>query len=418
MSQDPPHSVLAAKAPSRVVVVGGVGAGLSAAVRARRSHEGAEIVVLEPGTALAFPHPNLAASIASTQEGEALGLTREQLVERFRLEARLGHDVLRVDREQQRVEGRDRCGHPFALAYDQLILAPRSTPILPEIPGNAAANVFVLTDLDAAERLRAFLVQAVPINAVVLGAGSVGLELAAALAQRGLNVTVLESGAHALPELDSSLRPPVEAELRSRGLQVHPSTRVRALHRGETGEVEAVETDARGVIATDLVVVCLGARPATALGKSAGLRLGPQLGIAVDAECRTSDAHIFAVGDCAEASPGAALRARLFGVELGLLGLGLPAARAAGHDADQVLVRAEPQPNGAPDDGAPGRLLLVHERASTRLLGAQVVGASGLERLLGVLATSLHFNATLADLVLLGVVSRAELAGHTALNAR
>jgi NADPH-dependent 2,4-dienoyl-CoA reductase/sulfur reductase-like enzyme/rhodanese-related sulfurtransferase len=409
---------------------------MSAATRARRLNERASIVVLERSGHVSFSTWGSSQYVSGKIESEQLLLTTpERLARRFRIDARVRHDVRHIDRERKRVEGVDRAtGAAFSLPYDKLILAPGAASILPQVPGVEASNVFLLRSVEDTQRLAAYLTDSLPVEAVVVGGGFIGLEMVEALSERGLRVTLLERAAHALPALDLEMSGWVEAELERRQVHVHVGDGLKALHLAQNGEVELVETESGRRIPTDLVLLTLDVRPQTELAKQCGLSLGISDGIKVDAQLRTSDPHIYAVGEAAELTQGmthpatripllgAANRqgrcagehaatghaeeartpfgtalVRVFGLEVGITGLGLHAARSAGYDADSVIVHASN--HACHDPGAtPIHLSLVYERKSGKLLGAQAVGAVGVDKRIDVLATALHFGATLSDL--------------------
>jgi NADPH-dependent 2,4-dienoyl-CoA reductase/sulfur reductase-like enzyme len=421
-----------AEAPLRVVVVGGLAVGMSAATRARRMNEHASITVLEPGSQLSIASGDLPAYVSGKvkTESEPFSTTPASVAQRYRVGARIEHEVTRIDREQKRVEGVDRAtGQTFTLPYDRLILALGAKAIVPGIPGVDAANVFSLQSFEDAQSLNAYLTDGVPVNAVVVGAGFSGLEAVAALSERGLNVTVIEKGAHVLPALAEEVSDRVGAELAFRAVRLLTGSGLRALHLTD-GLVEAVETEAGERVATDLVLLALGSRPDTRLAEQAGLALGVSGGIRVDANFCTSDPHIYAVSEASSAArqgrsagehaaTGHALTVpdlfgtalvRGLGLELATTGLGLDAARAAGYDADSVLVHAHA--DGSPRATPLLDLLIVYARESGQLLGAQAVGAKGVDKCIDVLATALHFRATVADLAALDLALPPQFWSH------
>jgi NADPH-dependent 2,4-dienoyl-CoA reductase/sulfur reductase-like enzyme/rhodanese-related sulfurtransferase len=396
----------------RIVILGGEAGGLSAATRARRMNEHASIALLESSNVLA--------------------MTPEQLARRYRIDARVRHHVERIDRAHKRVEGVDRAtGIAFSLHYDRLVLAAREEPVVPEIPGCDAANVFTV-DGDDARRLDAYLTESVPVSAVVVGSGFAALESVQALTKRGLNVTLLEAAAHALPALDAEMSGWLEAELARHGVQLLVKHTLRALGLAADGLVEAVETESGERIATELVLFALGGRPDPRLAAQAGLALGARGKILVDAHFCTSDPHIYALGAAVETrssaarttaaeSPGTVYRqgrsvgehaatgraraipseagtsiVRVFGLDVGVSGLGLRAARERGYDADSVIVHGRDRADSF--SRASLHLLVVYERGSGKLLGVQAIGPSGVEKCIDVIAAALHFGATLNHL--------------------
>ncbi len=268
---------------TRIVIIGGVAGGMSAATRARRMNEHASITVLEKTGHISFANCGLPYFISGAiRDEQALFLTTpEQGAERFRIDARVRHEVTRIDREQHRVEGVNHAtGETFALPYDKLILAPGASPIIPNLPGIDADNVFVLRNVEDAQRLNAYLAAEKPARAVVVGAGFIGLEMVEALHSRGLRVTVIEKAPHALPPLDDEMSGWVEQELQRNGVALRMGQGLSALN-STNGRVSAVQTDRGDRIETDLVVLAMGVRPLAKLAQTAGGVVGATGGIAV-----------------------------------------------------------------------------------------------------------------------------------------
>jgi NADPH-dependent 2,4-dienoyl-CoA reductase/sulfur reductase-like enzyme/rhodanese-related sulfurtransferase len=420
----------------RIVIVGGVAGGMSAATRARRANEQAEIIVLERSGHISFANCGLPYYLAGKIIGEdkLLLTTPDAVDERFRIDARVHHEVTRINRERHLVEGVNRSnGEPFAIEYDKLILAPGASPILPNITGTDASNVFVLRNVEDTLRLGRHLDEQQPKRAVVVGAGFIGLEMVEALHARRVAVTVVEKAPQVLPALDTEMSGWLEAELGRHGVSVRTGTGLAELEQ-TNGRVCAVVTESRERIETDLVLLSIGVRPNLELASMAGIALGTAGGIAVDEFRRTSDPDIYAVGDAAEVThrvTGAAVRiplagaanrhgraagehaatgqasksasvvgsaiVRVFGLDAGVTGLSKRAARAAGFDVDTALVH--------PNDHAgyyPGaqqiHLMLIYDRTSRKVLGAQAIGPSGIDKRIDVVATLLHFGGTIDDL--------------------
>lgn len=421
----------------KIVIIGGVAGGMSAAARARRMNEHASITVLEKTGHISFANCGLPYYVSGKiQKESSLYLTTpERVWARFRIEARVHHEVTRIDRQARTVEGKNLLtGEPFTLAYDKLVLAPGASPIIPDLPGIASKNVFVLRNVEDTLRLTEYMNHEKPRRAVVVGAGFIGLEMVEALTERGLQVTVLEKAEHALPALDAAMSGWVEAELIQHGVTLRLGT---GLSRLETDgdRVTSVRTDRDESLEADLVLLSMGVRPNTELAKQAGVALGPASGIAVDSFQRTSDPHIYAVGDAAEviqsltqlrariplagaanrqgralgqhAATGSAPRSgdvagtaivRVFGLDVGITGLSPRGARDAGYDVDTAIVHPNDHASYYPG-ASPIHLMLVYDRTTGKVLGAQAAGRAGVDKRIDVIATALHFGATLEDLM-------------------
>ena len=433
----------------RIVIVGGVAGGMSAATRARRANEHAEITVLERTGHISFANCGLPYFIGGKIKGESsLYLTTpERVKERFRIDARVRHEVTKIDRERRVVEGTDlNTGESFSLEYDKLILAPGAYPIIPPIPGIDASNVFVLRNIEDTLMMKRYLDEHQPKRAVVVGAGFIGLEMVEALHDLGLKVTVLEKAPHALPAIDHVMAGWIEAELAKNGVDAKMATGLSALET-DGNRVNVVVTDRGERIETDLVLLSMGVRPSTKLAELAGIAIGQTGGIVVDRFLRTSDPNVYAVGDAAQVTqgvtgvaariplagaanrhgraagqhaatghspPGSAIFAtaivRIFGLDVGITGLGRSAAEAAGFDTDTAIVH--PNDHAAYYPGAEQmHLMLVYDKVTGKVLGAQAVGPAGIDKRIDVVATLMHFGGTIDDLAALDLSYAPQFSG-------
>jgi NADPH-dependent 2,4-dienoyl-CoA reductase/sulfur reductase-like enzyme/rhodanese-related sulfurtransferase len=433
----------------KIVIIGGVAGGMSAATRARRMNENASIIVLEKSGYVSFANCGLPYFIGGQiKNEESLFLTTpDRVAKRYRIDARVHHEVTRIDRQTHLVEGiNHETGETFSLAYDKLILAPGAAPIIPAVPGIDASNVFVLRNIEDAQKLQSYLSQASPEHAVVVGAGFIGLEMVEALHARGLKVTVVEKAPYALPALDAQMSGWIEQELRQHGVEVRVGEGLASLEVKD-GRALSLQTDAGKNIATDLVILAIGVRPLTKLAQTAGVAVGPIGGIVVDKALRTSDPDIYAVGDATEVTQGVADIAmriplagaanrhgrlagehaatghaksaakllgtavvRVFGLDVALTGLGHASAKKLGYDADTVLIH--------PNDHAgyyPGakrmHFQLVYDRSNGKILGAQAIGGAGVDKRIDVVATLLHFHGTIEDLAELDLCYAPQFSG-------
>jgi NADPH-dependent 2,4-dienoyl-CoA reductase/sulfur reductase-like enzyme/rhodanese-related sulfurtransferase len=421
----------------RIVVVGGVAGGASAAARARRLDETAEIILLERGPNVSFANCGIPYYVGGeiTDRWRLLVATPERFREWFNVDVRTGHEVVSIDPAARTLRVRH-AGGEDVLAWDRLVLAPGAAPVVPRIAGVGAPNVFTVRDLRDADRLKAAVERAGVGRAVIVGAGYIGLEFAEMLRHQGLDVTLVERLPQVLRTLDPELSVRVEEELRRQGVDVRTGTTLEGLEAG-TGVVHAVRLSDGEVLDTDLVVLALGVKPETRLAADAGLALGPSGGIVVDEFMRTSAPGVYAVGDAVEYThavtgqptlmplAGPANRAgrvagehaatdaapamspvlgtsivRVFGVVAGATGLGVEAARRAGFAARSLFVAGNHHAGYYP--GAEEMWLKVtYDEATRRLLGAQVVGGEGVDKRLDVLATAIRFGARVDDLAAL-----------------
>ena len=278
----------------KIVIVGGVAGGMSAATRLRRLMEDAEIVVFEKGPYVSFANCGLPYYVSGDiQERDALLLqTPESLHARFKLDVRVNHEVLEIQPEQHIVKVQ------FANTiteehYDVLLLSPGAKPFIPPIEGlSEATNVFSLRNVPDLDRIMD-AIDAHTKDVIVIGAGFIGLEMAENLKERGLNVTIVEKAPHVLPPLDEEMAAYVKRELERQGVKVITSqSAVRFEQKGKKVILEDGQS-----LSSDLTILSVGVQPENTLAKNAGLELGMRGGIVVDEHYRTSHPDIYAVGD-------------------------------------------------------------------------------------------------------------------------
>ncbi len=413
----------------RIVIVGGVAGGMSAAARARRLDESAEIIVLEKGPYVSFANCGLPYHVGGeiTRPADLLLHTPETLRATLDLDVRVLHEVTAIDAAAHTVtvltpDGVD------TLAYDALVLSPGARAFTPPIPGIDSPVVSHLRTVDDAVALaeRAGTAR----TAIVLGAGFIGIEAAEALRGRGLDVTIVELAPRVLPPLSPELSRLVEAELITHGIHVRTGVSATAIAPAETGVTMTLSDD--GTLPADIVVAAIGVRPDSALATAAGLEVDDRGAIVVDSGQRTSDPAIWAVGDAT------AVHHAITG-ETGPIPLAGPANRQGRRAADTILGRArEAKPvlgtaivrvfslTAAMTGASPAQLTragieheVVHIHPGShagyfpgaqsihlvasfspegRLLGAQAVGRDGVDKRMDVLATALRAGMTADDL--------------------
>src|SRR5665811_2322007 len=304
--------------PTRIVIVGGVAGGMSAAARARRLDEHAEIVVLEQGAYVSFANCGLPYHLSGeiAERDDLLWHTPESLAASLNLDVRTGHRVTGIDRHSQKVTIQT-ADDTYALPYNALVLSPGAVAVRPPIEGldhPAVHTLRTVPDVDSlrerVEDLLASRTQSQPgPSAVVIGAGFIGLEAVEALTARGLQVHLVELADHVLPPLDAELAPLLADELAAHGVDLRLGVSAQAITAAGAIRESGEDSSTGGVIVTlsdsatlaaDLVIVNVGVRPASALALQAGLELGPTGAIRVDGDQHTCDPHIWAVGDAVE----------------------------------------------------------------------------------------------------------------------
>ena len=357
----------------RIVVVGGVAGGMSAAARARRLAEDVEIVVIERGVEVSFANCGLPYHLGEeiTDRASLVLQSPASLAASLALDVRTGHEVTAIDRERRTVEIREVGGArgTTTLGYDALVLAPGATALRPSIDGLDLPQVRSLRTLPDVDVLRDLVARGAR-RAVVLGAGFIGIESAEALRVRGLEVDLVELAPHVLPPLDTELASLVDDELVAHGVRTHVGMAATAVNptAGAEHPVEVLLQDGTRLPA-DLVVLSVGVRPDSALAATAGLDLTPHGAILVDTWQRTSDPRIWAVGD-ATAVPHAITGA------VGAVPLAGPANRQGRRAADAIVRDLAPEPEQAARPARAARPVL--GTAVVRVFGltAAVTGAS------------------------------------------
>ena len=278
----------------KIIIVGGVAGGMSAATRLRRLMEDAEITIFEKGPFVSFANCGLPYYVSGeiANRDSLLVQTPESLKARFNLDVRPFHEVISISPAENTVTVRHD-GQEFTESYDKLILSPGAKPFVPSIEGLAEAkNAYTLRNVPNLDEIMVALDNHSK-EAVVIGAGFIGLEMAENLAKRGLQVTIVEKAHHVLPPLDHEMAAFVQAELVKNGVRVITSQ--SATRFEDQGKIIVLENGQK--IASDLTILSVGVEPENGLAKAAGIELGLRGGILVDEHYETSQKDIFAVGD-------------------------------------------------------------------------------------------------------------------------
>nr|WP_022894294.1 FAD-dependent oxidoreductase [Agromyces subbeticus] len=417
------------------VIVGGVAGGMSAATRLRRLDERREIIVLERSGAVSFANCGLPYHVSGViaERGELALQTPERLAARFRIDARVRHEVLSIDRGAKTVVVRDLDRDRLhEIGYDELVLSPGAAPRRPAHIA-AGAAVHALRTLDDLDGIMTGL-GGVPAGdpAVVIGGGYIGIEIADNLHRRGLSVTIVQRGDQLLAPLDEEMAAPVADHLASLGIGVllgRSAVEVATDH---------VTLDDGARLPAALVIAAMGVTPEASLAADAGLAIGDEGGIAVDAFHRTRDPAIFAIGDAvekADAIDGAGRLVTLAGLAnrhgravadviagdavparpslgtaivdaagLTVANVGWSERAAVERGRDVRVIHTHPFSHATYFPGAtPLSLKLVVDRADDRILGAQAVGTDGVDKRIDVIATAMSAGlaaSALADLEL------------------
>jgi NADPH-dependent 2,4-dienoyl-CoA reductase/sulfur reductase-like enzyme/rhodanese-related sulfurtransferase len=283
----------------KIIIVGGVAGGMSAAARLRRLSEEAEIIVFEKGEQISFANCGLPYYIGGVIKKRAALIiqTPAAFRRRFQVDVRIGNEVLSLHRAAKKVKVKDLASERiYEESYDKLILAPGAEPLRPPLPGIDHANIFTLRTLDDTFKIRDFLDSHKPQTALVVGGGPIGLEMAENLAEAGLRITLAEALPQVMNTADVEIAALIHKNLRERGIALCLSDGVKSF-ADESGKVVTLLASGREIV-TDFVIFAVGVRPETKLAAEAGLAVGR--GISVNEFLQTSDEDIYAIGDAIE----------------------------------------------------------------------------------------------------------------------
>lgn len=286
----------------RILIVGGVAGGASCAARARRLSETAEIIMFDRGPYVSFANCGLPYYVGDVikKEEHLLVATPELFRDRFNIEVRLKSEVTGIDRKKRLIEVKPHEeGQSYTEPYDILVLSPGAHPIRPDLPGIDLPGIFSLRTIPDSRQIRQWIDQYHARDAAVVGGGYIGMEITENLHKRGLNVTVVEMQNQVMPVVDAEIVAPIHESLKKNGVKLLLSESVAGFANGRGHRLSLALVSGKQIDA-DLVILCIGVRPETALAKSAGLAIGSSGGILVDAHMRTSDPQIIAVGDAVE----------------------------------------------------------------------------------------------------------------------
>ena len=417
------------KKPLRIVIVGGVAGGASAAAKARRVDESADIQIFERGPYISYANCGLPYFIAGEIDDRAklIVMTPEKFWDRSRVRAHVNHEVLSVNRSAKTICVKDPDGKQRDVPYDKLVLSQGAKAIVPPIPGANLPHVFTLRDIPDMDRIATFVSEAKPRHAVVIGGGFIGLEMAEAFHHRGLHVTIVERNPHILPLLDRDMAAHLQNQIRRDDFDFKTSVEAARF----TGD--GVEFADGSRLPADLILMSVGVKAEVELARAAGLEIGETGGVKTNGRLESSDSNIYAVGDAAEtmhALTGARARIALAGpanrqgriaganaagahliypgvmgtsivrvlnLTAGFTGLNSSQAMKAGFTFFTSLTRDNSHAHYYPA-AKPVLIKIVAEEGTGRLLGAQVVGERGIDKRVDVLATAITGKMSVFDL--------------------
>ncbi|HHW30961.1 MAG TPA: CoA-disulfide reductase [Clostridiaceae bacterium] len=418
----------------KVLIVGGVAGGASAAARLRRLDEDAEIIIFEKGRHISYANCGLPYYIGGVIEEEDFLVvqTPEAMKSRFNIDVRVNSEVISIDPHKKSIEVHDKIKDIlYKETYDYLILSPGAEPIRPDVPGMFGDKVFTLRTIFDTNKIKEYVDSVKPKRAVIVGAGFIGLEIAENLHKRGVKVTIVELADHVMGPLDFDMAAILHQHLKENGVELYLNNSVRYCR--DEGSYNIIELTSGETIKTDMIVLGIGVRPDTKLASDAGLKIGATGGILVNEYMQTSDPYIYAVGDAVE------IRDFLSGqpVRIPLAG---PANKQGRIAADNICGRKEKYTGTqgtsilkvfditAACTGNNERILkrnkvdyeksfihtashatyypgavsmsikLIFEKKDGKILGAQIVGYKGVDKRIDVIATAIRAGMTVFDL--------------------
>ena len=410
----------------KVVIVGGVAGGATAAARIRRLDEQAEIVVFERSGFISYANCGLPYYIGGViEDPEELTLqTPESFFSRFRIQMKVHHEVTAIHPDRKTVSVKNlETGEAFEEGYDKLLLSPGAKPVWPNLPGMDSDKLFTLRTVEDTFRIKEYIHENKPKSAVMVGGGFIGLEVAENLRELGMEVTIVQRPKQLMNPFDADMASFIHAEVRKHGVKLALGYTVEGFEEKDGG-VDVLLKD-NVPLHADMVVLAIGVTPESALAKEAGLALGIKGSILVNDRMETSDSDIYAVGDAVQVkhyvtgedalialagpankqgriaadnicggdsrylgSQGSSV-IKIFDMTAAATGINETNAKKTGLDVDTVIL--SPMSHAGYYPG--GKLMtmkVVFEKATYRLLGAQIVGYEGVDKRIDVLATAIH----------------------------
>ena len=418
----------------KVIIIGGVAGGATTAARIRRVDESAEIILLEKGKYISYANCGLPYYIGGViEEREKLFVqTPEAFSTRFRVDVRTENEVIFIDRKRKTVTVRQSSEDTYEESYDKLLISTGASPVRPPLPGIDLSGIFTLRNVADTDKIKAYIDSHAPRQAVVVGAGFIGLEMAENLHAQGAKVSIVEMGNQVMAPIDFSMASLVHQHLMDKGVNLYLEQAVASFERDGKGLKVTFKNGQS--IAADIVILSIGVRPETNLARAAGLTIGPAGGIAVNDYLQTSDESIYAIGDAIEyrhpitgkpwlnylAGPanrqGRIAADNILGAKIAYEGsigtsiakvfdmtvasTGLPGKRLRVEGIDYMSSTIHPSSHaGYYPDAMPMRIKITFDKQTGRLYGGQIVGYDGVDKRIDELALVIKHEGTIYDLM-------------------
>jgi CoA-disulfide reductase len=417
----------------KVIIVGGVAGGATAAARLRRISEEVEIILVERGENISFANCGLPYYIGETikDRSKLLVQTVKGMSDRFNLDIRVLSEVTSINSENNTVTIKNlQTGEVYEESYDKLLLSPGARPIVPPIPGlNESKSLFTLRNIPDTDKIKDYVDTKNPKKAVVIGGGFIGIEMAENLVDRGIEVTIIEMANQIMAPIDYEMASILHSHLKQKGVKLILENGVKSF----SNQGKKVELSDGTEIDTDMIILSIGVRPENELAKTAGLELGERGGIIVNEYLQTSNEDIFAVGDAVEVVDyisgtkamiplaGPANRqgriaannimgkkekyqgtlgtsiAKVFDLTVAATGNNEKTLKRLGTKYEVVHIHPSSHASYYPG-AAPIALKVIFDKETGKIYGAQAVGADGADKRIDVIATAIKGGLTVEDL--------------------
>lgn len=415
----------------KIIIVGGVAGGASAAARLRRLDESSTIIVVERGEYISFANCGLPYYIGETIKDRNKVQTVPGLSSRYGLDIRNLSEVTSILRDEKVVTIKNlNTGETYSESYDYLILSPGAKPVVPDIPGlSEARNVFTLRNIPDTDRIKQYVDEVQPKEAVIVGGGFIGLEMAENLADRGVQVTIIEMANQVMAPLDYEMAAIVQSHLKEKGVRLILEDGVKEFHEGG----QQIELSSGKRISTEMTLLSIGVQPESLLASAAGLPVNDRGGIQVNEYMQTADPSIYAIGDAIEvkdyvlqsrafiplAGPanwqGRLVADHIYGKTNGYKGMlgssiakvfdltvaatGVNEKRLKQMNIPYQAIHIHPSSHAVYYPGAyPISLKLLFHPETGQIYGAQAIGADGVDKRIDVIATAIKGNLSVWDL--------------------
>ncbi len=418
----------------KIIIVGGVAGGASAAARLRRLDESAEIILVEKGEHISFANCGLPYFIGGVikDKDKLLVQTPDKMKQRFHIDVRVNSEVTQIDRVNKTVQIRNAMANTvYTETYDKLILSPGAEPIRPKLPGMDSSKIFTLRNIPDTYRITDYVEQMNPARAIIVGAGFIGLEVAENLHMRGVKVTVVELADHVIGPLDYEMAALVHQHMKTKKVELYLKDAVESFE--DRNDRIGVNLSSGRTLLADMVIMGIGVRPEAKLAADAGLKIGKTGGIYVNEYLQTSDPDIYAVGDAIEvkdfvsgsealiplAGPankqgriaanniygmsekfegtqGTSI-VKVFDITVAVSGNNERMLKKAGVDYEKSFTHSASHAGYYPG-AIPMSIKLLFKKDDGKLLGAQIVGYEGVDKRIDVLSVAMRAGMTVHDL--------------------